>query len=49
MYQEARQKPKVIGIRLLRSDNVEFENYELTYVRYNVRNEDLLLEERRDE
>ena len=36
-YQEARQKPKVIGIRLLRSDNVEFENYELTYVRYKVR------------
>ena len=27
----------MIGIRLLRSDNVEFENYELTYVRYNVR------------
>ncbi|WP_455486303.1 hypothetical protein [Gemella sp.] len=24
-------------------------NYEIEYVRYNVRNEDLLLEERRDE
>ena len=37
----------MIGKQPLRSGNVEFENYEWTYIRYKVRNEDLLLEERR--
>ena len=30
-------KNAVIGKQPLRSDKVEFENYELAYVRYNVR------------